>query len=73
MNEPAVGKQGAVLLHEGGEGGETAEEAGSKQAVSHRERFSAAFHGSLQQAHEKTAEHVDAEDAEREGHGQVRS
>lgn len=26
MNEPAVGKQRAVLLHEGGEGGETAAE-----------------------------------------------
>lgn len=59
------------IEREGGEGGETAEKAGSKQAVSHRERFSAAFHGSLQQAHEKTAEHVDAEDAEREGHGQA--
>lgn len=43
------------IEREGGEGGETAEKAGSKQAVSHRERFSAAFHGSLQQAHEKTA------------------
>ena len=40
------------IEREGGEGGETAEKAGSKQAVSHRERFSAAFHGSLQQAHE---------------------
>ena len=59
------------IKREGGECGETAEEAGSKQAVSHRERFFAAFHGALQQAHEKTAEHVDAEDAKREGHGQA--
>lgn len=54
-----------------GEGGEAAEESGSEQAVAHGKRFSAAFHGSLQQAHEEAAEHVDAEDAEGKGHCQA--
>lgn len=68
MNEPAVGKQGAVL-HEGGEGGETAAETRGEEHAQVGVHDVSALKQCVEQTYDKTSEHIDNHCAPRETGG----
>ena len=69
MNEPAVGKQGAVLLHEGGEGGETATETRGEEHAQVGVHDVSALKQCIEQTYDKTSEHIDNHCSPRETGG----
>lgn len=59
LREPVVGKQCVVLLHERGEGGETAAEAGSEEHAQIAVHNTSTLEQAIEQAYEETAENID--------------
>lgn len=69
MNEPAVGKQRAVLLHEGGKGGETAAETRGEEHAQVGVHDVSALKQCVEHTYDKTSEHIDNHCAPRETGG----